>query len=335
MTTQGGRSGNRLSVSADGALRPLHVMFIRRAELPDEALQRLQATPLRLGLSVQGARVSTLDLSAVPRQLPRATHLVVHHNDVQAIRAAAKLREKMGARVVCLCSDVYRYERYRQLDAVADLFLAPTRMHCEVIRSVVSHPVELLPEGIDPIALPEGGPVRPVQPSNRVCWFGYPESFDKSMRFLLPEALTVAGFDTAHLGIITAPDKELLPGAVHLPFSATSFYQQTEVYSHALLSHFAYDLHVNTLMKSANKMITAIVRGMVPLVSATPSYLELAARYGLEELCFRNAGELSQQLRKLDFARDADRFHLAAVRKELLAQHAPGVMARRFLDLIA
>lgn len=317
------------------ALPHLHVMFIRRALLPDEALQRLHSTPLRAGLSAIGVRTSVLDLTAVPPQIPAASHLVVHHNDPPALRAAGRLRGRMGARVVCLASDVYGYDRYREIDAFADMFLAPTRLHCEVIRAAVSHPVELLPEGVDPIALPGDGPPRPVAAENRVCWFGYPESFEKSIRFLLPEALVRAGFEPARLAIITSPGRELLQGAAHLPFGAATFYAQTADYSHALLSHFAYDLHVNTLMKSANKMITALVRGMLPLASATPAYGEIAARYGLEALCFRSAAELAQRLRSLDHAGDAQRFGLSAIRDDLLKRHAPEAMARRFLELIA
>lgn len=334
MTPQGGQPANSPAASKIRPAARLHVMFIRNSDRPDDALQRLQSTPLRIGLSVLGVRTSVVDLSAMPPSIPRASHLVVHHNDVPAIRAAAELRGRFSARVVCLSSDVYRYKRYRDLDTITDLFLAPTPLHCDVIRSAVSRRVELLPESIDPIALPLAGNKCPVAPDNRVCWFGYPESFAKSMRFLLPEALTRAEFDSARFGIFTAPGKELLAGAVHLPFIAGSFYAQTAGYSHALLSHFAYDLHVNTLIKSANKMMTAIVRGMVPLFSATPAYQDLAARYGLEGLCFRNAGELAEQLRTLDHARDIKKFNLPAVRRDLLKRHAPDALARRFLEII-
>ena len=74
----------------------------------------------------------------------------------------------------------------------------------------------------------------------------------------------------------------------------------------------------------------------MPLVSATPAYRALARRYGLEELCYRNADGLAAQFRRMDFTADAATVPcLAEVRQDLLSRHSPSAVARRFLELIA
>lgn len=313
----------------------MHILIVRNSDNPEHATQRLHSTPLYDGLQALGVRATMAVLAGDPVNVEPPSHVVFHFDDRPAIVSSLELRKQLPVRLVCLCSDVYKLSNYRQLSEFTDLFLAPTELHRNLIQSAVSKPVAVLPEGVDPIALPADGLERQPYGRGSVCWFGYPESFSKSLKFLLPDALAMSGFDVKRFGIISARGVDLLPGAVHKTFSVAEFYRSTEEFGYALLSHFAHDLHINTFIKSPNKMITAIVRGLVPLVSATPAYTQLARQYGLEALCFSGVSSLARRLKALDSDRDAARFHLADVKRDLIKTCSPQAIARRFLDIVS
>lgn len=302
---------------------------------PHDVLQRLHASTLYNGLKEIGASASVALLDSGPEKITAPTHVVVNYHDGPAIAVAMELRKQRAVKLICLCADVYDLGRYRHLSDAIDLFLAPTPLHRQAIQSAVIKPVLVLPEAVDPIALPGQGPEVPVSCNERLCWFGYPESFAKSMRYLLGDAFALASFDSARLTLITGGGEALWPGAAQVAFSESGFYRDVAGFGYALLSHFAYDLHLNSFIKSPNRMMTALVRGLVPLVSATPAYHHLARQYGLEPLLFDGPVTLSRQLKALDCARDRARFGLDAIRVDLLKNHSPASTARRFLTLVS
>jgi hypothetical protein len=263
----------------------------------------------------------------------RSDWLVVHYSDRSALDAARRAKQATGCRIACLGADIYRIGLYVTLDEHVDHFLMPTPLHCEIVRAAVWHPCDHLPEGIDRIAVPNGGVPEPVSADVSLGWFGYPESFKKALLYVLPRALAEAGIAPAQLTMITSADQELVPGARHLTFSERDFYMQSAGLSHVLLSHFAFDGHINSYIKSPNKLITSLVRGLTPVFSATPAYLELARDYELEELVFRNGPELTDRLRRLTELRLGES-RLAAIAADLRERLAPERIARRFLDII-
>jgi len=313
----------------------MHVVIAKTSNNPRQASQRLQSTPLYDGLKELGVPASMVVLGRGPVKIAPPSHIVVHYYDNRAIADALELRKARDVKLICLCADVYDLAPYRRLAETADLFLVPTPLHRQVIQSAVSMPVAVLSEAVDPIALPRSGPEEPVACNDRLCWFGYPESFDKSMRYLLPDAFALSSFNAADFTIISAAGDTLWPGAMHKVFSQDDFYHETSESGYALLSHFAHDLHLNSFIKSPNKMITAIVRGMVPLVSATPAYRHIAHDYGLEALMFDGPMTLSRHLKALSCERDRTRFGFDHVRQDLLKIHSPAAIARRFLELVS
>lgn len=313
----------------------MHVVFAKSSADPRDALQRLQSTPLHDGLRELGQSAAMAVLDGGPVNILPPSHVVVHYNDLPAAAAAFDLRKQRPLKIICLCSDVYTLAPYRKLAEIVDLFLAPTPLHRLIIQSAVTRPVAVLPEAIDPIALPGQGPDIPVACNEAVCWFGYPESFDKSMRHLLPDAMRLSGAGADRFTLITEGGEALWPAARHWPFSERTFYQDSAGSGYALLSHFAYDLRLNSFIKSPNKMVTALVRGMVPLASATPAYQQLAQHYGLGELLYDGPFQLGRLLSEIDCWRDRQRFGLEAIRQDLLFRHAPAALGQRFLELIS
>jgi len=146
--------------------------------------------------------------------------------------------------------------------------------------------------------------------------------------------MSAAGFPAARLTILTRPGAQLAGGFAHRDFAPDTFYAETAAFSHTLLSHFAQDMHLNSLIKSPNKMVTALVRGLLPLASATPAYRRLARAYQLEDLLYAGPADLARLLRTMDAARDRQRHDLAAIGRELQRLHSPEATARRFLEII-
>jgi hypothetical protein len=52
--------------------------------------------------------------------------------------------------------------------------------------------------------------------------------------------------------------------------------------------------------KSENKMVTAIASGLIPIVSASPAYLELASKLDAEKLVFQSLDDVPEILNSLD-----------------------------------
>jgi hypothetical protein len=313
----------------------MHVVIARQSNKTVHALYRVQSTPLHEGLRQLGVASTLAVLDGAGRDIAPPTHLVVHYFDKTAIAAAAEIRKATQAKLVCFCSDLYDLTPIRALSSVVDIFLAPTPLHHDVIRSAVMKPVCMLPDSLDPIALPPDASILPAAANNTVCWFGYPESFAKSMRFVLPDALKASGFPAARFGLITAPGVQLIDGVRHKSFVPETFYADTAEFSHSLLSHFPQDLHINTFIKCPNKMMTSIVRGLVPIASATPAYQDLAKTYQLEDLLFTGAADLSRRLMSLDAETERKKYGLAAVGAAIAKYYSPEAMARRFLEIMA
>lgn len=301
----------------------------------ESALARLQSDPLFAGLAarlpgeVQCARPENAHV-----QIQRPSHVVFHHDDNVGASLACQIKKATTCRVICLAADIYGLDRYVRLAEFVDLFTVPTDAHRDVLGSALWVPVAVLPEGIDSIALPQPSddPGATCE-SGRVCWFGYPESFQKSLFHILDRAIEESGMARDEIALITDVRREVCPDVRHLPFSPATFHRLTGGFSHALLSHFAYDLHLNTWIKSPNKLITSLVRGLTPIVSLTPSYRPLIEEFGLAEFAFRNGSELADRLRA---ARSEPGLGaaLAPIRATLLARYSPDALARRFMELI-
>lgn len=312
----------------------MHFVILRSDANYEKAMHRLQTTPLCAGLEALGVKATMVFLSEPRRDIAAPSHVVFNYRDAQAFAAALEAKKRFGCKVLCFFSDLYDLSVFVKLADAVDLFLAPTALHRDIVQAAIIKPVVHVPEAVDPIALPAGEPVLEVERAGRLVWFGFPESFPITTRFLLPPAFELAAFDRSRFGIITAQGVRLMEGVQHITFGARTFYRSAQPFSYALLSHFCYDQMLNTFIKSPNRMVTSVVRGLVPLVSATPSYRALAGEYGLESLMFRGPGDLASLLRGIDYDRDVQRLGLAQVRTELLTALSPVAIAQRLLNAL-
>jgi hypothetical protein len=103
-------------------------------------------------------------------------------------------------------------------------------------------------------------------------------------------------------------DEKRFPNDLNLdlkPFSKYTFVNDLRSLDYVVLSHFPLDLHLNSLIKSPNKAITALVAGVIPLATDTPSYRELFTSLGIENFLFSSPSHLNEILSKLNPLKDS------------------------------
>ena len=299
----------------------------------ENALARLQSNPLINGLVELGFRTFYWELS--PNMtidgIPEHKYFIYHHDDMLAIQLLIEIKKIYKTVSVCLTSDIYNISIYVSLAGLTDLFIAPTEMHKVILQSAVTKPVIFIPECIDPIAYPPPNWIKCDMPEiKKILWFGYPESFEKSFKYLMP-ALNASSITTADMVVITR-GQNVIQNVEHRDFDANSFYEKSTDVQYALLSHFSYDNQLNTWIKSPNKLVTSIIRGFVPFCSATPAYSELLNRYNLAELLFKTPDQLGELLvQRENITANYSRLLLAAA--EDLEQHLDhGKIATWFIN---
>ncbi len=302
------------------------------------ALARVQSDPLLIGLNALGCSVHKHSITEKTElDNIKCKNIIVHYDDTASLIYAHKLKLNLGGscKILCLTSDIYNLERYLNIDEFVDLFIAPTLSHKEVLESAVNNSVITVPESIDPIAYRTNdvNVLEVVEDKNNFCWFGYQESYDKSMRYIVKK-IKSENISLNKFGIITNPNVILDMSATHYPFSEVDFYKFTENYGYCLLSHFSYDCHLNTIIKSPNKLITSIVRGMIPIASDTRNYREILEYLDLTELLNKKPIDFVNRLQKLDYERDYRRFNLETKSAILEIKFSPVNNAQILLNRI-
>jgi len=262
-----------------------------------------------------------------------------HYNDIEAVRFLRSHRHLApNALIACFGADIYSYESYTQLHELADLYVVPTELHRSVLAAQLEAPVYALPEPVDPLAIaPDFDWNFPLKRTRRLGWFGYPESFYKGMLSLMPviqrhlEAGTVDDF-----ALLT--DQKRFPNDWNLklkPFSRETFITDLRAFDYVVVSHFPLDLHVNSLIKSANKAVTALVAGTIPIATDTPSYRELFASLGLERFLVTSPRDLDRVLGGLDPDSDSALIRRSGALDAIKHRLSDTNTARAFVDILA
>ncbi len=301
----------------------------------ENALARVQSDPLFAGLAKLGCSAESRQYKiGIDLNIPVPKYLVVHYDDADALHKAAIIKNATNCRVICLASDIYAFDHYRAIDAFVDMFVAPTVHHKMVLQSAVWNSVIVVEEAVDQIAFPNRTDKVEQSRDGKICWFGCPESYSKSMSYLLPKAFENAGFPLSNFEILTRAGCIVAPDLKHIPFEVDTFYRLSGGFTYSLLSHCSFDLHLNSWIKSPNKLITSIVRGLVPLFSATPNYMDLCSDYGLSALSYVGSSSLSDLLRRLNPEEDWHRYELGKVADHLTQRFSPSSMAHSFLNQV-
>jgi hypothetical protein len=275
-----------------------------------------------------------------PVEIESGCCVLFHFDDTLAIAALERARTH-GVHFVAACfgSDIYNFARYLPSYAVTDMYLMPTEVHREVLASQFYKPVYFLPEGIDPITgLHDGGqPASPSKHSTRMLWFGYSESFNKGMASLVPvlKRNQTAGRIADFTLILNQAEFDNEFSLTTMPFRTASFRSDAAGFDYCILSHFSLDLSLNSYIKSPNKLITALMLGLIPIASKTPNYTAILSEFGLQGFLFDSPSALDHILRNLNPVRDSQQIAQSGIVETLAVRYSERSTANALLAIVA
>ncbi len=306
-------------------------LVVFAAHSPYSPDRRMSSLPLIAGLRALG-QSAELQVLAETAEKRTADVVLFHMNDPTVLPHIEALRRLRRGTVLAFVCDLFDFDLLARTADLVDGFIVPTRAMQLLVANASGRPTLVVPEAIDPIAFPADGVAVPVLPSNRALWFGLAENYYNSFDRLIG-ALRRACPDFA-VTFTAMAEQPIYSELVRetIPFSPEGFYGAATPFSHALLNHLPFDYRVNTFIKSPNKMITALVRGQVPLASATPSYREIAGAFGLQPLLFATPAEFADRLETMDAVAQRADYRLNDVRSELLDLLRPDRLAAQFLS---
>ncbi len=311
------------------------------------ATVRLHSNPILHGIQRLSRATCTLHVpqTGVPLVIQHHCCLIFHYDDepaIQTIRAFLRQATPRPTRIICLGSDIYAFADYTRLHDFVDLFMVPTELHRQLLQSQVSKPVYVLPEGVDPITIsPDLTEAKAGKTGRHVVWFGYPDSFYKSMACLLPTINQAAAnrlIDQFALIVDKQQFNQKYPnhfGFPLIPYANATFWQETQAFDYAILSHFSLDLAMNTYVKSPNKLVTALACGLIPIVSDTPNYRNLLEDHGLERFLFASPKQLQQILQNLDPVADSGRIEDSGILAAVLNEKSETRLLQKFFLILA
>ncbi len=192
-------------------------------------------------------------------------------------------------------------EALKVFDRLIDVYLVATPEMRDFVAGFTPRAVEVLADPVDFLL----AHARPAEDSRqpgplRLMWFGYPESFTKSMSGYLPvlRALVQAGEIEFHL--VTRNDRYDSVGfaTVH-PYDPATFTALAARFDACVLSHQPFDFALPTWVKSENKAVLAIALGLPVAASRTPAYARLLGGLGLGAFLFSSQAELAAAVRQL------------------------------------
>jgi hypothetical protein len=294
-----------------------HLIFVCSGD-EESASLRIHYFNLWRALSRRiGAKLARITPGKVAGALPPRSCILFHYDDAPAIAALRRAGwAGQSALSVCFGSDIRAFRLYNGLRDCVDCFAMPSAHHVATLGLGCVVPARLLREGVDPVVM-QAAPVEKPAPSRNLVWFGYPESYYLSMRPYAPVLARSAAVE--RFALIT--NARLLDpraaGPQVIPYSTARFAQDLAPFTYAMLSHTPADLQVNTMIKSPNKVITAIWAGLVPLASATPNYAAVMEDLGLQRFLFTGPLDLAQKLDRLSPQADVAGVDWAGLRARL------------------
>ena len=259
-------------------------------------------------------------------------HVIIYlcmYKDYRALSKAIAIR-KSGQPLIlgCIASDIYSLDHYSMSIAVASFFVAPTLEHKAILESITIRPVIHLEEPIDPISKYVSSPVikSPRYFDGYLYWFGYPESFSKSMHYLMPviNRLVKQNY-IAGICIISSQEFKRTPPHRFIHYSEATLVRMLTRAKYVICSHFSFDMHINSIIKTDNKAALALSMGAIPICSSTPSYKRLLCRAGLSELLYKGPACLESIAKNLDRSLTYD-YELV---DKLLSLRSPGMTIKK------
>lgn len=287
------------SSNGEGSYKPLCAILSRYGE--EEAVIRMKIGAIRQNLK---AGMDFITFSN--ERVKDATCIIVNHLDSiegheeELINFA---RERPEAPVIAFISDFYPRvaHQMQRFDDFIDVYVVPT-LEMKITMSCFSEKeIYVLPDPID-FCLEDSlarSHTRKMQLD--VLWFGYSESFTKSMLEFSPllEYMHSTRRIRYHIFTNSSGFDKKTNMLVH-DYNVASFPQILPQFDLCVLSHVPNDFSMSTYSKSENKAVLSINRGVPVIASRTPSYERLLNSCGLSEYLFTSRKELEDSIERLE-----------------------------------
>ena len=248
------------------------------------------------------------------------------------INAFLKDCKQNGTKIIVFINDVYKEDGVR-LDSwgnIADIILCPTEHHKDFIQSLVDIPVKVM---IDSIDYNLDAYIKPQNqnPIPKICWFGYPESYHKSMFRYEPIIEKMVKENKLQYFLITNPS---LPTQFPIiPFNSENFTETLKTFDGCILSHSPLDYNINTFVKSPNKLILSITLGVPCIVSNTPNYSSIMDQTNLSNYKFSGLKSFENSLNLLIDNKNRE-LYLNQSQQHILDQFSYLKMGEQFLEIL-
>jgi len=265
---------------------------------PKEATYRITIQALIKSLKEENHTVKDIsEFTQYPDILFTIRHMDPFNSEIENFLNDCKKNKT----VICTyINDVYKEDDSKLIKwaQLSDILFCPTEYHKLAIESFCDTRVEILPDSIDYLI---DKPYRKQHHDGellKVCWFGSPESYSKSMSKYQPTIDNLINKGVIEYTIISN-FPSLPPHINYIPFNNITFCEDLKQFDIGILSHTPLDYSLNTFIKSPNKLTLAISLGIPCVVSRTPSYRSILKDCQLEEYCFSSPLELENNMKKL------------------------------------
>lgn len=311
------------------AAKPRPVIEILSPFKLDEAVERMKVLGLVRVLSGR-YQFKRFDRAGEPPDAVLINGSRINFKKDEALDSAL-LARKPHSVMMLLLPDLYAatVARLQEWAGLVDVFLVATPELASQVRALTGCDTRVLEDPIDFGFVSSARASRSLHPP-RVIWFGYPESYRKSMANFHEALMALHDAREIDYAIVTNPEKfGTSPEANILAYEHNTFPQLIQGFDICVSSHMPLDFSMSTYWKSENKAVLAINRGVPVIASRTPAHERLLAACGLREFLFDDVHGLRRAIRRL--AEPAARgTYLDQAQEFVLRNYAITVIARKW-----
>ncbi|MEY3732248.1 MAG: hypothetical protein RLZZ57_3004 [Pseudomonadota bacterium] len=299
---------------------------------PDEAIQRMKVIGLSRCLSGH-FDFKRFDPDGSIPDCVMVNGLRVNFKKNEMINNALLKRVPQSV-IMMFLPDLYTVTvaRLKEWSEIVDVFLVATREIASQVRALTAKDVRVLEDPID-FGFVASSRKASVNLPPKLCWFGYPESYHKSMSAFESALLEMHAAREIELSIITNPEKfGETPVPNVIAYDYKSFPDLLGDFDICVSSHAPLDFSMSTFWKSENKAVLAINRGVTVVASRTPAHERLFRACGLEAFLFDDVAGLRNAIRRLSDPMERESY-LDKAQDFVLQNYSIATIARKWFDL--
>ncbi|AYG68750.1 MULTISPECIES: glycosyltransferase family 2 protein [unclassified Rhizobium] len=301
---------------------------------PEETITRLKIGAFKRHLA------GRMSFAAFEGPDTKADCILLNHLDSLEGREGEVLafkKKNLAVPIIALISDFYPRVpiQMRKFYKIVNVFVVPTVEMRDVMACFTQTDVVVMADPIDFCFDRSFVKKHVAKKPLDVMWFGFRESFEKSMREYSPLLEHYHSIRRIRYHIITnTADFSGPSDAILHEYRAESFSKMLPMFDVCVLSHTPNDFQISTYIKSENKAVLAINRGVPVVASKTPSYSRLLGSLNLSNYLYTTRDELEAALFELECPVRRNEY-LSQSQKAVLQEFSPQSVAEEWSKLVA